>query len=362
MFIDILWYHNSKFIRSNDKIKIDINFEQCKTTCLILNVTNENVGFYQCKAINDVSEDSTRAKFEIASTTNKSSEIEETISQAETQQSQEMTETVITAETEVKKVEKAKKTVKHVAKKGVKKTPKATVVAATKQKPEKVIIKIQSKDKGIETIAEQYSSSTVSNVKVRSETYVEEEEDVEIREEVEEVHIQIYKEIISDVDIDSFKIGDEVNQILTSIEADKFGVGQMALRELATIGCLLRKGMTISDVINLYHTDAFPSLKIPESQAAMVQLVERHGHESLITEIFSEAAEDEHLLASTVGFRAFMRMIEIHEESFESIITKFRCEDFYSHEWKQSDCKEETLETKEGVFTSTEQRFTSGNC
>lgn len=358
MLVDILWYHNSKFIRSNDNVKIDINFEQCKTTCIILRVTKEHVGFYQCKAVNDVSESTTRAKFELASASNISETTTEEVP-LESQPSQEAIETHTTGEISGTKTEKTKRKVKHIGKKGSNKLHKATTTDSVEVAiPEKTIIEIHTNEKD----KEEFSSATFSssNVNVHKETFLHQEADIEIREEIEEIHIKVYKEILSEVD--TFNLGDEVDQILTSIEANKFGTGEMALRELATIACLLRKGMTIMDVIHLYHSDMFPSLKIPESQAAMVQLVERHGHESLITEIFSEAAEDEHLVASTVGFRAFMRMIEIHNESIEDIITKFRCEDFYSHEWHQSDSKEEIIETIEGVFMSTEQRFTSGKC
>lgn len=369
MFTDILWYHNNKFIKSNESIKIDINFDECKTSCTIVCASNEFVGFYQCKAINDVSDSVTRAKFDLASGTrvveeNAVSEVVQETKETEViQEIQEIKAEKVEKVEISEKTEKIKKKVKQQAKKTVSKTNASSTASAVsnvtkKVAPAKVIIEIP-KSTEVSTTEQFSTSSTETNI--RKETHVREEADIEIHEEIEEIHIKVYKELTSIEDIENFKLGDEVNAILVLIEANRFGTGELPLRELATIGCLLKKGMTISDVIQLYHSNLFPALRLPESQAAMVQLLERQGFESLITEIISEdSADDEHILAATVGFRAFMRMIEINRVAFEDIITKFRCEDFYSQEWRQNEIKEETIQTSEAVFTSTEQRFTSG--
>lgn len=347
VLIDILWYHNSKFIKSNGDIKIDINFERCKTTCVIMNASEEHVGFYQCKAINDVSEEVTRAKFELASASNIAQVpveiIEEIIVQPEN-----IIDVIKSESSECDQTRKIRKQSK-------KSVHKSQVTQGTPQPQSHV------KEGQIEFMKES-KTSVVTNIEVNSTTYANKELDVEFREETEEVHIKVYEEILSELDIHTFKLSDEVNQILISIGLSKFGVCETALRELATIGCLLQKGTTVYDVMRMYDADIFPYLKIPESQAAMVQLVERHGYGSIITDIFGEETEDEHLLASTVGFRAFMRLIETHDESFETIISKFQREDFVSHEWKQDDCKEEIIEAEEGILVTTEQRITSGNC
>lgn len=315
----------------------------------------------------------TRAKFELAATSNKTvTDESETI---EIKQTEEIVHEVVEKIVEkAETIEKTKKKIKQPVKKTIaKKTAKVETTQSTQSTeiakviPAKLIIEIPANNNEIEqriTSNEETSSTTISssNVHVHRETFVHEEEDMEIHEEIEQIHIKVYKEILSEIDIDTFKLGDEVNEILETIEAEKFGTGELSLRELATIGCLLRKGMTVTEIIQLYHSNVFPALRIPESQAAMVQLVERQGFESLISEVITEeSTEDEQLFGSTVGFRAFMKMIEMNNVSVEDIIAKFRCEDFYTHEWKQNEMKEEIIETSEGVFTTTEQRFTSGN-
>ena len=149
-------------------------------------------------------------------------------------------------------------------------------------------------------------------------------------------------------DIDNFKLADEVNEILETIEVGKFGTGEKPLRELATIGYMLKHGLTITEIYQLYSANLFPSLKIPESQSALVQLVERQGHESLITEMLTEETiEDETELAATVGFRAFMRMVQVTDIAIEDAITHFKHEDFISQEWKSNEHREKIIETRE---------------
>jgi len=77
----------------------------------------------------------------------------------------------------------------------------------------------------------------------------------------------------------------EVEEILELIRAREFGPGESPLRELAQIGFLLRQGVTVNQITSVYHADHFPALRTPEAQSALVQLVEREGHETLISQV-----------------------------------------------------------------------------
>lgn len=77
----------------------------------------------------------------------------------------------------------------------------------------------------------------------------------------------------------------EVEEILETINAREFGPGESPLRELAQIGFLLRQGVAVSQITGLYQADHFPALRSPEAQSALVQLVEREGHETLISQV-----------------------------------------------------------------------------
>lgn len=322
-----------------------------KSTCTILSVTKDNLGLYQCKAINDVTEVSTKAKLDLTSGA-----------------------AVVAASAEPEKETKAKVVEKPKAKAKVK---------AKRSTPAKEILSVGSHleaanrtEVSIEELSESskkvVSSSTVlvedsleragkteifieevneSSAKMSSTSSVQvmttrkhiEEDDIEIIEETEAVHVKIYKEAYSQEEIDNFKVADEVNVILDAICAEKYGSGEPPLRELATIGFLLKKGISIYEILQLYNADFFPALKIPESQSALVQLVERQGHEQLIAEVLNnEADEDETLLASTVGFRAFMRMVELTHCMVEDLLTNFKFDDFVAQEWKYKEIREDS--------------------
>lgn len=133
-----------------------------------------------------------------------------------------------------------------------------------------------------------------------------------------------------------------VEEVISLLNVGEFGLGEKPLRELATIGFLVRQGVS-EDEINesLYGTDRFPALRTPDAQNALVQLVERKGHGSLITQVLTEeTTTDESVVAATVGFRAFMRMVELQHATVEELIIHFSPEDFRPRAWEVAEITE----------------------
>lgn len=140
------------------------------------------------------------------------------------------------------------------------------------------------------------------------------------------------------------KMAKEVSQVLETINAKQFGPGQKPLREIAEIGYLIKNGITVKEVTVLYDEDRFPSLKSPEAQSALVNVVERKGHGALISEVLTEETTiDESKLAATVGFRAFMKMVEANYVTIEEVITNFTPEDFIQRAWESTEAFEVTI-------------------
>lgn len=137
-------------------------------------------------------------------------------------------------------------------------------------------------------------------------------------------------------------IAREVEEIMEVLHAKEFGPGEAPLRELATIGFLIRQGVPVNEINeSLYKTDNFPALRTPEAQNALVQLVEREGHGPLITQVLTEeTTTDESVVAATVGFRAFMRMIELQHVTVEEVLTHFAPEDFRPRAWEVTEATE----------------------
>lgn len=137
-------------------------------------------------------------------------------------------------------------------------------------------------------------------------------------------------------------IAREVDEIMEVLDAKEFGPGESPLRELATIGYLVRQGVSVNEINEcLYRTEIFPALKTPDAQNALVQLVERKGHGPLITQVLiEETTTDESFVAATVGFRAFMRMVELQHATVEEVITHFAPEDFRPRAWEVTEISE----------------------
>lgn len=294
-------------------------------TMLIIKKANyKHEGNYQCCATNEVSTTVTRAKFQLSSSS-----------------ADAVTERVF-VEPKAPKVKKVRK----IVRRKVQPPPVHDAVVDVLPTPSKVIVEI-AKDEAMAS-SSSTTTTTQKTVQVVQHTTVTEEEHVEIHEEIEEIRVKIYKELVSEKDIQQFKMANEVNEILELIEAHKFGTGEQPLRDLATIGYLVQRGITVTEITSLYNADTFPALKNPEAQAALVQLVERQGHGTLISEVLTEetTVDDEHLFASTVGFRAFMRMIQREHITIEEVITHFKEEDFVKHEWKHAEARESVVSTE----------------
>lgn len=134
---------------------------------------------------------------------------------------------------------------------------------------------------------------------------------------------------------------EEVEEILKTVRAKEFGPSEKPLRELAQIGFLVRRGVTVTQIDELYDAEKFPALRTPEAQSAMVQVVDRKGFSPLITEVLTEeSATDEKTAAKTVGFKAFMRMIELNYATVEETLTSFAPEDFKPDKWTTSEATE----------------------
>lgn len=322
--------------------------QESEATLEIFKITNEDCGYYNCKLINEIGMTMTRAKFDISSTSA-------------------VAEEEVKVKTTVKK-KTAKKTASTMAKRTSASESQSLHKTEIKIVPSRAVettVNIVKVKQAVPILVEHSEVSEVMQVKDRKvadaeqrsriiEEVVEEAEEVESEEEVhvekkytssktiqlsetvELIRTKITMKTIKIEDIYEISQHEEVQWLLESVEAESFGkIGEAALRDLATIGVLLRYGCTHYEITYMYEQNIFISLQKPESQSALVQLVEREGHEELITQILSESSnEDETTLAATVGFKAFIRMIQTYEITIETVIRKFHREDFISHDWK----------------------------
>ncbi|KAI4478107.1 hypothetical protein M0802_014592, partial [Mischocyttarus mexicanus] len=192
------------------------------------------------------------------------------------------------------------------------------------------------------------SQGQVEITQVKTEEILEEKPKKKKKGEKTKVREEITVEEILETEREH--IAREVEEILEVLQAKEFGPGESPLRELATIGYLVRQGVSVTEINeSLYTTDKFPALRTPDAQNALVQLVEREGHGPLISQVLTEeTTTDESIVAATIGFRAFMRMIELQHATVEEVITHFVPEDFRPRAWEVTEVTE--VETEQHVM------------
>lgn len=390
MFVlDIVWYKNDKLIRNTENIKIRILDN--KTTLTIKNATIEDVATYTCKAMSEIGLAVTKAKLyvqEIPQFEKKQIQVKKAKEQEEkikvekvkidkkkeeriqtrgsvTIEKRELgsvsiqeihtTESAEIIKEDVEKPAKAKQIIPILE-------PVSTEATATCKKIEEIqeMVIEQTEIKAAVRITEHQPLSvastliedTVKDIQVEkpklqiAKTDITERIDqtatisaVEVREVIEKVTKIIKKE--------HKQMTKAVEETLSFTKVKEFGFGETPLRELAEIGFLFQKGVTVNDVTVLYQADKFPALKTPQAQSAMVNLVERQGHGALISQVLTEeTTTDERIVAATIGFRAFMRMVELKHATVEEVIVNFAPEDFTTMSWESVEAHEVKIQLK----------------
>lgn len=260
---EMTWYFNRKEIKATQKMVISTH--ENKSSIKIENIALDNVGFYSCKAENEVGQAVTLGKVEIAS-------------------SQPMHGNL----------------------------------------PQKSI--------------------TPSNVKLEKSLNIEVKLITKVDNQIIEKEVHLIKGDRCQKgapNLRNLANDTEIATLFDQINVDNYGPGLETIKDLTIIGYLMQQGSGIDDIKNIYNTDGFTALKQPESQFALVQLIEREGHGKLITDILiAEHIADDNILASTVGFLAFLKMIELKHTTVENFISLLCRDDFTRQEWKSIEGKE----------------------
>lgn len=279
-----------------------------------------------CKAVSDIGMAITKAKLQVF-------KVGEKIKKVKAKDVKEkvvkeiIEETIITGDiVPISKVHKEKAVVTMTEAESIQTTDTASYKKADKKQP----VKPQSQQ--IEPSIKLYDYLESSQ-----------QQDEEIADSFEPDQIDKHFVIMKRVESDNQMVA-EVNELLEVINAKEFGPGESPLRELAKIGYMLRNGITTQQIESLYDSKHFPALIVPQSQSALVQLVERQGHGALITQILTEeTAQDETVVAAKAGFRAFLRMVEMKHSSVEEVIAHFYPEDFKPRSWEQKEAREVSI-------------------
>lgn len=374
MCLDIIWYHDDKIVRNTERVKIRI--EDNRTLCTIKDVTIEDVGTYVCKAQSDIGLAVTKAKLNVQEIT------EEQKQDIRLKKAQQKVEKIKKEKVRVEKSRELRRRQRgSLTSEEIKPLDVKEVVAV--EQAEEIKEQPKPKDKAVpiipvlqpvsteataackkiddtEETTEEFSQTAKTIISTKESLSVSEihtdtdlgevdkhkpksrtaktktSESVSEEVVVTEVNLEeVIKRVEEIIINEEIRMAKEVSEVLDFIRVKEFGPGENPLRELAEIGYLVRNGITVKEVTVLYNEDKFPYLKTPESQSAMVNVVERKGYGPLISEVLTEETTvDEKVMAATVGFRAFMKMVELKYATVEEVITLFKPDDFITHAWE----------------------------
>ncbi|XP_045531935.1 titin isoform X5 [Pieris brassicae] len=342
---EIIWYKDNKVIKSNNYFQIET--KDNITVCKIKKASKKLQGCYECKAISDIGMAITKADLQIF-------EAEETFEKVEMKRVKSLKQEVVDEKTALMSSEDASIAIVETTLDVLGKA-QPLIKTSEKQKTNVLVNEMTS----IETVdvasfkkTDQKYRTTSTEELVNIEPFItpnqylvsSQQETNEMVQTFEKITHELQKGIARRVS-DSRMVA-EVNELLEVINAKEFGPGESPLRELATIGYLLRNGVTVEEIENLYDSEHFPSLRIPQSQSALVQLVERQGHGALITEVLTEeTAQTEDIIGAKVGFKAFMKLVEMKHTSVEEVIAHLYPEDFTPRAWEEKGAREIVVES-----------------
>lgn len=329
MLLDVQWFFGTVQIKDSEKYRIVVEEEY--SSCEVKNITLDDEGFFICKITNEIGQNVTRAKFQISTSAEEEVKREKKTSESSTASS------VVVTKPKKKPIKKAKKDIH-----------KTTVSVVPRSVPVEIIEKSEVSE--IQIVRDRKEADAIQESKLEIQVQPKPEplitttttttttQYIEVVETVRVIKEKISKKTLVKEDVEIIRNHEVVEKTLKKISAKTFGeTGEESVRDLASIGLMINYGVTVQEVVYMYENNIFFSLKQPEAQAALVSLVEREGHEALITQVIAEtAADDEKVMASTVGFNAFIKMIETCDVSVEETILKFAREDFITQDWKIS--------------------------
>ena len=148
---------------------------------------------------------------------------------------------------------------------------------------------------------------------------------------VSEVRVQEVIKKIKEVEIKTALV---LKETLECLQTEELKPVEVPINQLAKIGFYIQHGVTSEEILVLISVGHFSELFAPNIQSALINVVERLGHSAIVTQVLSEATVDDHLATSTIGFRAFMRMIEMSHVTIEEVLTQFTITDFEQPIWQ----------------------------
>ena len=110
-----------------------------------------------------------------------------------------------------------------------------------------------------------------------------------------------------------------VAEVFQQANVQDFGAHPLPVQELARVDTLLRSGVTVDEILVSAVAESLPVLTAPETQMAMVRLVEEQGFRAIATQVVLKEAEK--LVArQPIGLKALLRAVDTHTADMSDIV------------------------------------------
>merc|ERR1719474_707799 len=330
---DITWYFQGQILKNSKNVQIKIRDDS--STLTLIDCGFDNAGYYECKAVNQLGSDKTRASLTVNKlTSEEKAEYEKAkasgLLDAVADEEEKVIEKKKIKEEKKEKVQKKEEKKEEVKKtydwkKGVKKVEKKEV--KEEPKPEKVQLK---KPKVIEKPKEESKPGVQLKPTPAKEKPKEEAKEgyklkpVPQKAKPEEAPKKAAPKGSAPQKISKSK--DEKGKATKKV-AGKNLEGPM--KAIADIRMRIEHGASVNEVNAAYEAHEFPELEKVDSQMAMIKAVERVGQSAVVQEVLAqECTGKDEVDIQNVGFKALISTLRKESFKVDEVITQFQPEDF----------------------------------
>merc|ERR1712180_18289 len=338
---DITWWFNGQQMQNSKSVQIKVREDS--STLTLIDCSFDRAGIYECRAINDLGSDKTRASL----TVNKMSAGEK--AEYEKAKAEGLNDLVDDEEEKVKEKRKVKeerkektqkkeekKVVKKAEtkveekktydwKKGVKKVEKPQVVETPK--PEKIQLK---KPKEIEKPKEE--SRAVPQLKPipdKQKSVEEPKEGYKLKSVAQKPKPEEVVKKAAPTEIAPQKIVKAKEEKIKATKSVSVQNVEGPMKAIADIKVRLEHGASVSEVNSAYEAHEFPELEKVEAQMAMIKAVERVGQSASVHEVLlQECTGKKEVDLQNVGFKALISTLGKESFKVDEVITQLQPEDF----------------------------------
>merc|ERR1719474_921020 len=330
---EVTWYFQGQILKNSKNVQIKIRDDS--STLTLIDCGFDNAGYYECKAVNQLGSDKTRASLTVNKlTSEEKAEYEKAkasgLLDAVADEEEKVIEKKKIKEEKKEKVQKKEEKKEEVKKtydwkKGVKKVEKKEV--KEEPKPEKVQLK---KPKVIEKPKEESKPGVqLKPTPAKEKPKEEAKEGYKLKPVPQKAKPEEAPKKAAPKESAPQKISKPKDEKVKATKKVAVKNVEGPMKAIADIRMRIEHGASVNEVNAAYEAHEFPDLEKVESQMAMIKAVERVGQSASVHEVLlQECIGKKEVDLQNVGFKALISTLSKESFKVDEVITQFQPEDF----------------------------------